>query len=52
MEARNFNGIRGDYAERVYRVLKTRCTSQHSDLTLKEVHEMLDTIASENRASK
>ncbi|XP_037824188.1 DNA ligase 4 [Lucilia sericata] len=49
LEARNFNGFRGDYAERVYRVLKPRCSHQPSNLTLKQVHDMLDTIANENR---
>lgn len=52
LEARNFNGFRGDYAERVYRILKPRCTHAPSNLTLKEVHDMLDTIANENRLSK
>lgn len=52
MEARNFNGFRGDYAERVYKVLQSRCSHQPSNLTLKQVHDMLDTIANENRLSK
>ncbi|XP_061401399.1 DNA ligase 4-like, partial [Musca vetustissima] len=48
LEARNFCSIRGDYAERVYRILKPRCSNSPSDLTLKEVHDMLDSVASEN----
>lgn len=52
LEARNFCSIRGDYAERVYRILKPRCSNSPSDLTLKEVHDMLDSVASENLLSK
>lgn len=40
-----------DYADIVYSVLKSRTTNTPSDLTLYDVHTMLDTIASEDRSS-
>lgn len=52
LEARNFSGIKGDYATKVYRILQPRCKNESSNLTLKEVHDMLDCVANENRLSK
>uniref|UniRef100_A0A1I8PP02 DNA ligase 4 n=1 Tax=Stomoxys calcitrans TaxID=35570 RepID=A0A1I8PP02_STOCA len=48
LEARRFSGIHGDYADKVFRILKPRCSNESSKLTLKEVHDMLDTVANEN----
>jgi len=50
--ARSFRGIDEDYAEIVSSILKVRSPQQDSTLTLKNINDMLDMIASENRKSK
>ncbi|XP_037936936.1 DNA ligase 4-like [Teleopsis dalmanni] len=47
--ARSYSGIRGDYADIVHTVLSPRCKQEPSNVTLKQVHDMLDTIASDDR---
>lgn len=41
----------GDYADMLGSILMTRCRQEPSDLTLATIHEMLDTIAQEDRRS-
>ncbi|XP_030379064.1 DNA ligase 4-like [Scaptodrosophila lebanonensis] len=41
-----------DYADVVHAVLKSRCFNNPSDLTLLQIHEMLDIIANEDTQSK
>uniref|UniRef100_A0A0A1XLZ5 DNA ligase 4 n=1 Tax=Zeugodacus cucurbitae TaxID=28588 RepID=A0A0A1XLZ5_ZEUCU len=49
LQARTYNGQGNDYADIVYAVLMPRCRNELSELTLYEVHEMLDTIAEGDR---
>ncbi|XP_036318906.1 DNA ligase 4 [Rhagoletis pomonella] len=49
LQARTYNGPQGDYADIVYAVLMPRCRHEPSELSLYEVHQMLDTIAEDDR---
>ncbi|KAL9877806.1 DNA ligase 4 [Glossina fuscipes] len=50
LEARRFSPVYGDYAEKVYKVLKPRCNREPSTFKLKEIHDMLDVIAKGDRS--
>uniref|UniRef100_A0A1A9W1G8 DNA ligase 4 n=1 Tax=Glossina brevipalpis TaxID=37001 RepID=A0A1A9W1G8_9MUSC len=50
LEARRFTPVYGDYAEKVYKVLKPRCKHEPSTFKLKEIHDMLDMIAKGDRS--
>lgn len=52
LEARRFTPVYGDYAEKVYKVLKPRCKRESSTFKLKEIHDMLDVIAKGDRSGK
>ncbi|XP_054729929.1 DNA ligase 4-like [Anastrepha obliqua] len=49
LQARAYNGSQGDYADIVYAVLMPRCRHEPSELSLYEVHQMLDSIAEDDR---
>nr|AAM51029.1 RH46576p [Drosophila melanogaster] len=51
LQHRNGNMYRG-YGDVVYSVLKPRCFNPPSNLRLKEIHQMLDTIANEDTEVK
>lgn len=46
---RRYNPVQGDYAEKVYRLLKPRCSSQVSRYSLEDIHRYLDVISEGNR---
>ncbi|XP_012162319.1 DNA ligase 4 [Ceratitis capitata] len=49
LEARTYNGTSGDYADIVHAVLMPQCKNDPSELSLYEVHQMLDNIAEGDR---
>ncbi|XP_067641876.1 DNA ligase 4 [Eurosta solidaginis] len=49
LQARTYNGSHGDYADIVYAVLMPRCKHEPSNITLYEIHQMLDSIAEDDR---
>ncbi|EDW00339.1 DNA ligase 4 [Drosophila grimshawi] len=51
LQHRSFSSFR-DYADVVHAVLLPRCHNEPSNLTLKQVHDMLDLIASEDTTVK
>lgn len=49
LQARTYNNFGNDYADIVYAVLFPRCNNLLSEISLFEVHQMLDTIAAGDR---
>jgi len=48
---RSYSSFR-DYADVVHAVLLPRCHNEPSNLTLKEIHDMLDLIANEDTTGR
>lgn len=49
LQARTYNGPGNDYGDILYTVLMPRCNNDLSELSLYDVHQMLDTIAEGDR---